>query len=129
MIVSRVQFEWLMISRDLGRLPATIVYKCSPKLFYRIETALSNFSWDGMISATLGPSTLDFIHHVLIGCNCAPGTSWTAKSLAGDVGRGIPARQALRTARSVVKDFGKGHCSVLDGLSKASEKKSDPGLS
>ena len=54
-----------------------------------------------------------------------PGTSATAKSLAGDVGRGGSARSALRTAKSVVKDFGAAACSALQNLSRASEKKSD----
>ena len=38
-----------------------------------------------------------------------PGVSFTAKSLAGDVGRGAHCRQALRTARSVVRDLGMEH--------------------
>ena len=54
-----------------------------------------------------------------------PGTSATAKSLAADVGRGVPARNALRTARSVVKDFGSAACPTLQKLSLASDKKSD----
>ena len=57
-----------------------------------------------------------------------PGPSATAKQLAASLGRGAPAREAIRMARSVVADFGPESCSILNSLSKASEKKSEPCL-